>query len=301
MDKTKLIGVALLSIVAMGCGVEGGEEGDPAAGEKGDLVSLTSSKEDLPSGIKLAGALSCANNAAGSLVGSFQGYGWQSARQYTLQRSPGQLYTIHFKVNYAPGGGAAIAVFEASTGKRLALARTPATANVTSYDQKLVFSSLKASEVRVAVYSTTDYANGAYRIWMECGDASCQALGDSASCHAQPQCVWGGEFGCFVKTCGHQEKDEVGCKASEGCEWRQEKTGTGLFDFTDYFCRATYSCKDYGASEICAGNGCKWAGGTCAEVCRYLSGAACLERSDCERVILNQDTAFPIVTCVDRK
>lgn len=184
-----LVSLALGGLLLGACG---GSEEDPT-GERPDL-KLVGGKADVPSWLRhIPVDWGCDQ----TLTGAFGG--WDSAHLYSFPGKLGYEYTFTFGAKYAWYRGAAIAIYDAETGARVALAR-----NAKDSSAKLVYRAERSVKYLVAVYSLWWYAKGPYTLRADCTliARTCQT---DANCNAD-------EF-CKLEACGQAQQGIGTCEA----------------------------------------------------------------------------------------
>lgn len=164
------IGIASLLFVACG-----GETESP--GERPDMAQL-GGKADLPEWLRhIPLDFHCDSKVSGRFVG------WDSAHLYSFAGKVGYEYTFRFEANYQWFRGAAVAVYDAETGERVALARESADNRA-----ELVYRAERSVKYLVAVYSVWWVATGDYSLSAECEvvERTCKANSD---CDAHEFCA----------------------------------------------------------------------------------------------------------------
>jgi len=160
-----------------------GPEMSPDAEEgRQDLLKM-GGKFDIPTWIKhIPAEFHCDSKLSGKFKGR------DSAHMYSFPGKVGYKYTFSFAGDYQWYRGAAIAVYDAETGDRVALSRTK-----WSSETKLEYTAERSVKYLVAVYSVWWTATGNYTL-----SAGCEII--NRTCKADDQCNKG-EF-CQVESCG---------------------------------------------------------------------------------------------------
>ncbi|MBW2734383.1 MAG: hypothetical protein JRH20_18505 [Deltaproteobacteria bacterium] len=187
MKQCMSAGLVVVFLVA-GCG---GQQSDPE-GERQDLA-LMGGKADVPSWIRhIPADFHCESTLSGRFGG------WDSAHVYSFPGKVGYEYIFRFEATYHPYRGAVIAIYDAETGKRVAIRRSrPANA------VKILYKAERSVKYLVAVYSITWWARGEYTLSAECNrlELTCTS---AANCED-------GQY-CFMENCG-QSREGIGtCK-----------------------------------------------------------------------------------------
>jgi eight-cysteine-cluster-containing protein len=152
MSRMKLVCMVLgVAFTLVACG------GEEATDERDDLESLEG-KADIPSWlVKKTGSPACGESLAGKFAGS------DSAHMYSFAATAGTTYTFKFKATYAASKGAAIAVYDGATGKRLKLSTSK-----TSNQSTAKLTAASSATWMIAVYSVASSATGSYTITTQC-------------------------------------------------------------------------------------------------------------------------------------
>ncbi|MCK5800299.1 MAG: hypothetical protein KAI47_24080 [Deltaproteobacteria bacterium] len=130
-----------------------------------------------------------------TLQGHFSG--WDSAHVYSFPGKLGYEYTFTFKATYAWYRGAAIAVYDAETGKRVALARR------VDNHVKVVYRAERSVKYLVAAYSLWWWAEGDYTL-----GAACKVI--AHTCTIDSQCAQD-EY-CKLVACGQAQEGVGSCE-----------------------------------------------------------------------------------------
>lgn len=169
---------ALSLILAAACG---GQPDDP--GDRPDLKQL-GGKADVPEWLRhIPADFHCDSKLQGRFTG------WDSAHLYSFPGKVGYEYTFRFEADYQWFRGAAIAVYDAETGERVALAR-----NAFDNNAELIYRAERSVKYLVAVYSIWWVATGDYTL-----SAACKVV--ERTCKANSDCD-AGEY-CAQQDCGN--------------------------------------------------------------------------------------------------
>ena len=172
MRSLRYVGIGVV-LAMTACG---GHELDPE-GERQNLAML-GGKADVPEWLRhIPEDFHCDSK----LSGRFRG--WDSAHLYSFPGKFGYEYLFRFDAAFNKSRGAAIAVYDAETGERVAIAR-----NFPGTSAEVTYKAARSVKYLVAVYSVRWVATGNYTLSAECKRLELTCTSD-LNCEAGQYCA----------------------------------------------------------------------------------------------------------------